>query len=342
VRVSAQVGDSSNKDCWEVNVEPPENPLGVIVLGAGRSGTSAIARAFVDAGFFAGHDEDLLGPAPSNPLGHFEPLPVLRVNEQLLERFGCSWWADAPPPEDQLPYRAEVIPRLKATLESVIEAADGAPVAIKEPRINGLLPLWQPAIEGVLHPVLTVRDPIEIALSHVRRDATSIGHALAAWEAQTALVLDWLDERPVTIAPYAQLMAEPVLAEELLLDVSSHLAPEQAGQVDPGAARAALRPDLRHERGEGLIHGDYLTGRQAELWRYLEGLPAGGASLEVPAQLQRPSEAARMAMRRESERVDLFESKTALEAELRRVRARVATLERQTGDRTVRSERERP
>lgn len=298
-----------------------------MVLGAGRSGTSAIARAFVAAGFFAGRDEELLGPAPSNPVGHYELLSVLEANEGLLERFGCSWWGDAPAPDEQLPLRTELGPQLRSILESLIEKAEGAPVAVKEPRINSLLPLWQPVIEGVLHPVLTVRDPLEIALSHEHRDGTSIGHALASWEAQTTLVLNWLDGRTATVAPYAGVIAQPELAGEIVRDAASHLDPGRAKRVRPAETAAALRPDLRRQSAGELAHADHLTGRQAGLWQYLATLPAGDAQLRVPEQIRQPSAGAQAAMRKESERVKLAEDHSALFAEYTKAMARLTELE---------------
>lgn len=301
------------------HVTPPDASIagmdGVIVLGAGRSGTSAITRAFVTAGFFAGRDEDLLGPVPSNPRGYYEPLSVLEVNEELLERCGCAWWGDAPPPEDQRPLLAETEPRLRSILDSLIEQAGEAPVAVKEPRINGLLPLWRPVIDGVLHPVLTVRDPLEIALSHGSRDGTSLGHALASWEMQTTMVLGWLDGRTVTVAPYARLLAEPgELAGKVVRDATSHLDPARAEAVTPAEAGAALESDLRRHRSGELPHAEYLTGRQTDLWEYVETLPIGDTRLRVPADLRKPSAGARLATREESERVKLSRDHTALYA----------------------------
>lgn len=287
---------------------------GAIVLGAGRSGTSAITRAFVTAGFFAGREDDLLGPVPSNPRGYYEPLSVLELNEELLERFGCAWWGDAPPPDEQRPLLAEMEPRLRSVLNSLIERAGEAPVAVKEPRINGLLPLWRPVIDGVLHPVLTVRDPLEIALSHASRDGTSLSHALASWEMQTAMVLEWLDGRTITVAPYARLLAEPELAGQVVGDATSHVDPARAEAVTPAEAGLALESDLRRQRSGKLSHTEYLTGRQAEIWGYLETLPAGDTRLSAPPGVREPSTGARMATHKESERVKLSRDHTALYA----------------------------
>jgi len=237
---------------------------------------------------------------------------VLKANEALLERFGCSWWGDAPSPEDQRPLLAEMEPQLRSILDSLIERAGDAPVAVKEPRINGLLPLWQPVIDDLLHPVLTVRDPLEIALSHEGRDGTSLGHALASWEMQTTMALEWLDGRTVTVAPYARLLAEPELAEKVVGDATTHVDPARAEAVTPVEAGTALESDLRRHRSGERSHAEYLTGRQAEIWKYVQDLPAGDTRLQVPADLRKPSAGARVATHRESERVKLSRDHTAL------------------------------
>jgi hypothetical protein len=314
---------------------PPQQAVGVIVLGTGRSGTSAITRAFVKGGFFAGEERDLLGAAPSNPVGHYEPLSILKVNEELLRDFGCYWWSDAPAPEEQLRRREELVPRLRETLESLIAAADDAPVAIKEPRINGLLPLWQPVVDGVLHPVLTVRDPLEVALSHAHRDGTSMSHALASWEGQTTQVLLWLDGRTATIAPYAQLTSQPGLATELIHAAAKHIDPARTDRLRPSEAGSALRRDLHRQTAAELDRDEYLTGRQAALWEYLRGLSPGDARLDIPAKLREPSMAAQAAMRKESEHVELRETHAALAAEHSELKERSAMLEQRFEDAIV-------
>lgn len=304
-----------------------EAVAGVIVLGAGRSGTSAITRAFLAAGFFAGHEEELLGPAPSNPVGHYEPLPVLRTNEQLLERLASG----APPREEQLALADELAPQLRAVLDDLIAKSNGAPLAIKEPRINRLLPVWGPVIDGVLHPVLAVRDPLEVATSMSHRYGTPVAHALALWEVQTTHALAWLDGRTATIAPYRQLVGEPGTAEAVVRCATSHVDPDQAGQVRPEAARPALQPELRTQSADKAAHPEYLTQRQAELWEYLDELPAGDAELAVPEPLQAPSGGATATVRTEDERVQLIGHYEALSKTYEEEAGRTAALEREVG-----------
>lgn len=283
---------------------------GVVVLGAGRSGTSAVTRAFLAAGFFAGRDDELLGAAPSNPVGHYEPLPVLETNERLLERLGSG----APSREQQLALRDEVEPKLRQILEQIAARGEGAPLAIKEPRINRLLPLWGPVLDGVLHPVLAVRDPLEAAQSASHHYEIPVGHTLAVWEVQTTFALDWLDGRTATIAPHAELMNDPRLAGKVVRDATAHLDPSQAEAIRPQEASAALQPDLRTQRSDESAHAEFLTQRQAELWRYLRGLPCGDVRLKVPGHLREPGAGALAAVRAEDERMKLVGTNEALSA----------------------------
>lgn len=301
---------------------------GAIVLGSGRSGTSAIVRSFVAAGFFAGRDEDLYGPDPGNPLGHYEALSILEINDELLKRFGCTWWADAPPPDEQLSKCAGDRPRMKAALAALIEAAEGAPVVIKEPRINGLLPLWGPLIDGILHPVLAVRDPLEIALSQAHRDGTSIVHALASWETLTTMALQWLDGRTATVAHFAALTADHEVAAKLVGDTARHLSSDQARHVRPADAASALRADLHRQRSAELDHTEYLTSHQIALWEYLRDLPIGEFRFEVPPRLDRSTPAARATMKTESRRMRMHEEHVKMAGELSAWEERVAQLER--------------
>lgn len=281
-----------------------EGTAGVLILGSGRSGTSSIARAFVAAGFFAGEEGEVLGASSSNRLGHYEPLPVLELNEALLAELGCSWWAGCPDPAEQRARREEWAPRIEAVLESMLARSGGRPLAVKEPRVNSLLELWGPVAGGVLHPVLAVRDPVEIVRSQARRDRTTPAHAVASWEVQMAAVLDWLQGRTVTVAPYARLLERPEGAVELVAAASAHLLPQRRSGVGPEGAAAALDPQQRNEAGESRAHEEYLTAKQCELWKFLASLPAGDVEIDAPAALRNPSAAAVAAVAKESELID--------------------------------------
>jgi hypothetical protein len=302
---------------------------GVVVLGPGRSGTSSVSGAFVAAGYFAGREDEVLGAGVGNPLGHYEPLPVLRLNEDLLAAFDCSWWAAQPDPARQLAARDQFEPRIAATLAAMKANAHGKPLVVKEPRINSLLPLWGPVIDGGLHPVLTVRDPVEIALSQARRDGTTPAHALAAWEAQMATLLDWLQGRIVTVAPYRELLASPTAAADLIAEASAHLLPAFRGEVTAGAASKAIHPQQRNEVADVAESSEYLTARQSELWKFLASLPLGDLVIDAPEALRTPAPASLEAIAKQNEQIDFATEHQSLAARLKEMGEQTVALARE-------------
>lgn len=299
------------------------------MLGPGRSGTSSVSGAFVAAGYFAGSEDEVLGAGVGNPLGHYEPLPVLDLNEEVLSDLGCSWWAALPDPALQLAARERFAPRVAATVETMAASAQGKPLVIKEPRINSLLPLWGPAIDGVLHPVLALRDPVEVALSQARRDGTTPAHALAAWEAQMATVLDWLQGRTVTIAPYRELLSSPALAVELVEAASGHVLPALREKVTAQAASEAIRPQQRNEVGDDRKGSEYLTARQRGLWEFLASLPLGDQVIDAPEALRTPAPASLEAIAMQNEQVDFAGEHQRLAQRLKEVGEQTVALEQE-------------
>src|SRR5688500_3334702 len=62
---------------------------GLVIAGAHRSGTSAIARVCNLLGVELG--PDLLPPGPDNPRGYWEHRAILALHEQVLRQLGSSW-----------------------------------------------------------------------------------------------------------------------------------------------------------------------------------------------------------------------------------------------------------
>jgi hypothetical protein len=262
--------------------------VGAVVLGMSRSGTSAVTRALVSSGFYAGVDRDLLLAHPDNPAGYWERLSLVLANEKILERIGGTWFMP-PTSEAQIAAQPWAMPELRDLLGQLRAEAAGAPVAVKDPRIGVLLKLWGPVIDGLLHPVLATRDPVEVAFSLAARDGTPTAFALAGWELHTALLLKHLNGRVVTVAPYEQLVGSPEAVVRLVADVTAHLTAECARRVDPGAAPEAVQSQLHRNHADSSAGLDHLTGRQADMWDFVRGLPAGNHVLDVPAELTLPS-----------------------------------------------------
>ncbi|HEX3691741.1 MAG TPA: hypothetical protein VHU13_00210 [Solirubrobacteraceae bacterium] len=297
--------------------------VGVVVLGMGRSGTSSVTRMFVKAGFFAGSSSELMGATASNPTGHWENLTVWGANEEILGKLSGSWFA--PPAElAQLDLRDWAEPLLLERLKRLIAQSPERPLAVKDPRIGVLMPLWSEIIGEYLHPVLVIRDPVEIALSLACRDGTPVPFALAAWELHMESVLRALGGRNVTVAPYARLLEDASLAASAVRATAERLDPRLVGELRFDRAGEAFEKRLRHNRVSGSQRREHLTAPQAELWRLLASLPPGSQRLEGPATQWVASRAARSMVEHESRRLVEHRRRTHLATTLQSARGQTA------------------
>ncbi len=219
----------------------------VFIVGMGRSGTSALTRVLALCG--ASLPRRLLGANAGNPTGHWEPQDAIDVNFAFLESRGSSWYDPrldlqlAGVTDDE---RRAFVWDIMPLLREGVDAGD-APIAIKEPRIAGLLPYWARAAVGcglrvtVVH---IVRHPDDVAASLFRRDRLE-------WSASHALWLKYnlIAERdgrpfPRLIVSYDDVLADwrtvvAACVRQLGLDLT----------VSAAAATAVdgfLRHDLRH------------------------------------------------------------------------------------------------
>ncbi|HVP31736.1 MAG TPA: sulfotransferase [Myxococcota bacterium] len=142
-----------------------ERPLGVLVVGMHRSGTSVVAEILQALGLFVGTPDTLIGPSRDNGRGHFELSAGVELDNELLREAGGTW--DAPPP-------AEALEALAARIRPPIESwfAGHPAFAFKDPRLCLTLPSWMPALAAVdVRLVHVMREPHAVARSLVARNA---------------------------------------------------------------------------------------------------------------------------------------------------------------------------
>jgi hypothetical protein len=254
---------------------------GVVVLGMGRSGTSATASMFVRAGFFAGIDAELLPASDANRLGYYENFFTVHLSQWILDQLGGTWF-EPPALDRQLAVCEPLQGALHAELDRITVAGSGRPLVIKDPRIGVLLPIWGPTLSQRLHPVLVLRDPIEVALSLRRRDGTALERGLAAWETHLRAVVGWLAGRHCTVAPFVAMLERPALASNVIASAVAELDPGRRDRVRVALGADALCAEYRHERGG---EPSLMTRAQRRLWEWLALLPAGRAVIDPPAGL---------------------------------------------------------
>lgn len=149
----------------------PSRRAAILVLGVHRSGTSCLAQLLNVLG--AKLPAEVVAPSPSNPFGHWEPVRLLELNEEILGAIGRTWYDSRPIPISWFRSTAayDFRERLCALIAS--EYGDAPLILIKEPRICRLAPLYLDAFDTLgIKPlvILPVRHPGEVIRSIQERD----------------------------------------------------------------------------------------------------------------------------------------------------------------------------
>jgi hypothetical protein len=154
----------------------------ILVLGMHRSGTSALTRLLNLHG--ATLPDALIGPAPENQTGHWEPEVLVALNDDILAAASRSWHDPRalPPSWFNSPEAAMFEAQLADALR---EEFGNAPLSVmKDPRLCLLLPLWLRVLEALnITPkvVIPLRHPSEIAASLARRQQAPAPKFLLLW-----------------------------------------------------------------------------------------------------------------------------------------------------------------
>jgi hypothetical protein len=154
----------------------------ILILGMDRSGTSMITHILHSLG--AALPRKLIGPSHGNPSGHWEPWALVALNREILGRLGRRWDDPRPLPEPWFRSREaqNYIKRITAEIER--SYPDAPLLAIKDPRLCRLLPLYLEALDGLdIAPlvILQVRPVAEVTQSLTNRDNLPLDLSTLLW-----------------------------------------------------------------------------------------------------------------------------------------------------------------
>ena len=226
----------------------------IFIVGMGRSGTSALTRVLGLCG--AAMPLETLPANFANPLGYWEPRRTVDLNDRFLGAYGRSWYDET--------LELQVRPPGGEAADSLIAEAAGllseafepsGPIALKDPRIAGILPYWTAAAERAgMRPTVVhnFRRPEDVAASLERRDGMTSCSSNTLW-----LKYNLFPERDSRELPRAF-----VSYEDLMRDWESVVArcAAQIGvplTVTPQAKAAVggfLSPALRHHASDWRPH----------------------------------------------------------------------------------------
>jgi hypothetical protein len=186
----------------------------LIVAGFHRSGTSLVCQLLHRAGLFLGYD--LLGPAFSNPHGHFEDTEILHLHQQILADNGQTWVISEP----FLPVVTE--PHWER-LRGIIERRDAEYDlwGFKDPRVCSFMMLWKHLLPGA-KALLVYRHFSDSTYSLGRRQSTELlsnptgpqGMYRRFWEEPDLALRMWLTHNEALLT-FARTYPEDTLALSL-------------------------------------------------------------------------------------------------------------------------------
>ena len=129
----------------------------ICIAGMHRSGTSMVARLLQACGLFLGREEEL-GFDTNNGELHFENIPLVALNDQILSRLGGSW--NNPP---EFPTGWEEMRQIEALTRQAKKLIRRLGMqnywGWKDPRNSLTLPFWRRMVPD-LRPVICLRNPL--------------------------------------------------------------------------------------------------------------------------------------------------------------------------------------
>jgi hypothetical protein len=245
IRMSAQVSERSfSYDSQPVRPNRGVRP--VAIVGAGRSGTSMLARMLGYCGLSLGNDADFISADKHNPRGYWEHKGVFDLNQRLMLHLGSRWYDDPPKldPGWQLSPSLDPFYEEAQKLVDASFGGDGGWVW-KLPRASVTIPFWRRAVPD-LRFVLCVRNPLDYAGSVERmRVVTGNSHAFAIWALYNMAVLTDTDPDDRFVTSFEEYFPDYRAGLMPVLDFIGIEAPAP----DSEAARRIQEfhsPELRH------------------------------------------------------------------------------------------------
>lgn len=157
----------------------------ILVLGSHRSGTSLVTRILNLLGFALGRE--LLGEHECNVTGLWENSALVAWNEAYLAGRGSAWF------DCRMLHVRRDPAAFEAAVESLVavlreQFGDAARIAIKDPRICRLVPLYAEALRRLgfaTRALVQYRQPLKTALSLYRRDGIPLAVGMRLWLSHT-------------------------------------------------------------------------------------------------------------------------------------------------------------
>ncbi|MEE8504850.1 MAG: hypothetical protein V3S40_01375, partial [Kiloniellales bacterium] len=223
----------------------------VVVLGAGRSGTSAVARGVQALGVELG---DRLRPGGGkNPTGFFEDQDLLRLNKRLKRVLGIR--GDSVALIEPAQWRSPAVEALRReAVETTRRRFGQYPLwGYKYGRTLRMLPFWEDvyrALDLDVQYVVAVRNPLSVAKSRGKLDPRRGTQEKSdlEWLVNVVPYFGEVRKRPFVVVDYDHIMADPgAELERLATALGLPVTAETRTSIE-AYANGFLKPGMRHSR----------------------------------------------------------------------------------------------
>lgn len=258
--VRDSVGDAARlRSTLEAGAEPrarhgadeASDACAVVVLGAGRSGTSAITRGVQALGVDLG--DRLRAGRGKNPTGFFEDRDLLAINKRLKRELGIT--GESVVLIDPERWQAPGVRRLRQEAVATIRRRFGGSAlwGYKYGRTLRLLPFWDAVFDELdadVRYVVALRNPLSVARSRARLDPSRGTQEKSdlEWLVNVVPYFREVGKRPFVVVDYDAVMRDPAGQLERIagvLRLPEH--PQRAAGIR-AYADTFLEGRLRHTR----------------------------------------------------------------------------------------------
>ena len=267
-------------------------PVVLFVMGAGRSGTSALTRVLSLCGGTL--PAGLAGANWANPRGYWEPRKAVILNEVILRRHGSSMSDPTLRLQEEGAFDAKENAACIAEIRAFLTTLPAAPlVVIKDPRITVLSGVWFEAARLAGFDVvaaIAVRHPQEVIASVAALGPASPELSSACWLKANLLAERRTRGLPRVFVDYANLVNDwrreiKRISAALAIDLNTR---------DEGAVEEFLTPDLRRQRQCGPVTEPFGTDWMSTVYEALRATardePWDGSALDRVFEAYRASE----------------------------------------------------
>jgi hypothetical protein len=262
-------------------------PRAIVVLGAGRSGTSAITRGLQTLGVELG---DQLRPGGGkNPTGFFEDESLMKINKRLRKALGLR--AESVSLIEPHQWQTPTVQAFEQEAKETIRRRFGAYSlwGYKYAGTLRLLPFWRRVFHSLaldVRYVMAVRNPISVAQSRAKLNPQRGTQEKSdlEWLVNVVPYFREVRERPFVVVDYDLVMADPVTQLERIatgLDLPLTATIKVAMQE---YADQFLNSELRHNRftDEDLDNNLRVNNLTRDAYRWLRRLATDEINQDSP------------------------------------------------------------